>query len=405
MGIALTSFIISLIFYFKSKVLTYIYSSLFAFGSIFILIGADDLLFISLGSIIILISSLFIILIESNLNEDEKNYLNGSILFISLSSIIIIFSLFGAKLIIYFTLFAMFILFIISIFRSKVKYLNISFLLFITYLLIPYSTVFTIIFSLSSLSITMLLILQRLDILTNALDKYSDEKYHQYGEQKLQQYENSLMTFHNSNKELTSDIKTKEVMLREINHRVKNNIQMILSIYRLKLKSTLDIEQKNKLAQAEDIIIAMANIHELLYKQDDIDNIDFNTYFTNLANEIKRGYKEYNITFDIKTDVKLGIDESINLGIITNELITNSFKYAFADQEKKKGTITLNITKKDQTIYFDYGDSGKGYDPSNISKNSFGLMLINGIVKNLKGKFSYENNHTVITFIPKKERF
>ncbi len=202
----------------------------------------------------------------------------------------------------------------------------------------------------------------------------------------IAQQQNEKERFKIKVEEKTNDLKIaldeKGLLLKELNHRVKNNMQTIVSLVRLQADEIEDDKLQDMLITIQNRINAMSHLHELLYKQDDISHINSYEYFDLLIEEIKKSYdSDINIYFDIK--IKLKMEKAIYCGLILNELITNSLKYAFP---KKHGNINISLKKENQIYKLYISDNGIGYDQNNIS-NSLGLVLVNTLAKDqLAGK-------------------
>lgn len=197
----------------------------------------------------------------------------------------------------------------------------------------------------------------------------------------------------------TNDLKTaldeKELLLKELNHRVKNNMQTIVSLIRLQSDEIKDERLKDILLTIQNRINAMSHLHELLYKQENIAYVDVYEYLENLIEEVKDSYDTYiDIHLNIKT--KLKMEQSIYCGLIINELVTNSFKYAFPNKE---GNIFISLEKENEMIKLIVKDDGIGYDEKNANI-SLGLTLVNTLAVNqLKGNMNIDSKEGVITTI------
>ncbi|MDD2887593.1 MAG: 7TM diverse intracellular signaling domain-containing protein [Aliarcobacter sp.] len=197
----------------------------------------------------------------------------------------------------------------------------------------------------------------------------------------------------------TNDLKTaldeKELLLKELNHRVKNNMQTIVSLIRLQSDEIKDERLKDILLTIQNRINAMSHLHELLYKQENIAYVDVYEYLENLIEEVKDSYDTYiDIHLNIKT--KLKMEQSIYCGLIINELVTNSFKYAFPNKE---GNIFISLEKENEIIKLIVKDDGIGYDEKNANI-SLGLTLVNTLAVNqLKGNMNINSKEGVITTI------
>lgn len=202
----------------------------------------------------------------------------------------------------------------------------------------------------------------------------------------------------------TQDLKNaldeKELLLKELNHRVKNNMQTIVSLIRLQSDEIEDEKLRDILLTIQNRISAMGHLHELLYRQDNIEYIDVYEYFELLIEEVRDSYDSYiDIHLEIKT--KLKMEQAIYCGLIINELITNSFKYAFTNKEE--GNIFVSLKKEDGIIRLIVSDDGIGYD-KDTPTNSLGLTLVNTLAVNqLRGEIKIDSINGVKTMISWKE--
>ena len=195
----------------------------------------------------------------------------------------------------------------------------------------------------------------------------------------------------NRTKALASALDTERILIRELHHRVKNNLQFIVSLYRLKLRPSLDAIGKAKLVEAESNVRSIGKIHEILHAHQNISELAASVYINDLIKEIKRGYPQSNITVVIEADeVVLSIDHAIYCGLIINELVTNALKYAFDAHE---GEIILHLTYAQKTYCLEIYDNGKGFEWDD-ERDSFGLSLVKRLIHDeLKGTLHYEHAH------------
>lgn len=195
----------------------------------------------------------------------------------------------------------------------------------------------------------------------------------------------------------------KETLLKEIHHRVKNNLQIISSLLNLQANQTDDENLKRIMAEAKNRISSMALIHQKIYQSENLSSIDFQAYIEQMVQSMESLFNssKKQITYNINTNgIILDIDTSIPLGLIINELLTNIYKYAFADQNS--GTVTVILQKKNaEETELHISDNGKGLSPDFDlnSLNSLGLKLVKGLSNQLKGTIRFENNHGTHCFI------
>lgn len=181
----------------------------------------------------------------------------------------------------------------------------------------------------------------------------------------------------------------KDVLLREVHHRVKNNMQIISSILSMQSRNIDDPRLKEVLQESQNRIHSMALIHENLYNHKSLANIMFSTYIKSLTGNIARTYsnQQANIQFDYQIDdAYLPMDIAIPCGLIINELISNSFKYAFVN--KPSGIISIHFKNiKDDEYELTVADNGVGIPAEiNILKTkSLGMKILHRLVLQIDG--------------------
>lgn len=192
--------------------------------------------------------------------------------------------------------------------------------------------------------------------------------------------------------DLKQSLQDKEVLLKEIHHRVKNNLQVISSLLELQSKGIEDEAALTAIAEGKNRVQSIALIHQKLYQNDDIAAIEFKGFMEDLCSQVTSvfGYK-------VKTEidvpkVNLDIDTAVPLGLISNELITNSYKYAFKKEGDGKLEISLKETANGQYV-LSVQDNGPGLPKEfDIGKaNSLGLRLVKRLSKQLGGHVEYHN--------------
>lgn len=186
----------------------------------------------------------------------------------------------------------------------------------------------------------------------------------------------------------------KEVLLKEIHHRVKNNLQIIKSLIRLQGIGERDEHLNDVLNEFEQRVSSMALVHEALYKSGDLAKVDVNSYYEDLVNDLIFAYNlQQNVEAKISIDMEnLGIDTLVPLGLLTNEIISNSLKHGL--EANTNGIITVDLKKiEDDRCELFIGDNGKGFDfeQERTSRNSLGTELILTLVEQLDGEYEFSN--------------
>ena len=195
--------------------------------------------------------------------------------------------------------------------------------------------------------------------------------------------------------QLKDSLKEKEIMLREIHHRVKNNLQIISSLLKLQSSYIKDLEVVEYFNVSQYRIKSMALIHQQLYRSDSLNKIDFQEYLSTLSKDILSIYFNRSKKIEIDVDSKnifFGIDTAIPCGLLISEMLSNSLKHAFP--ERKNGEIILKLTKLNGEKYnLLYRDDGVGL-PHNFDfekPDSMGMELIHSLVEQLDGTVEIKN--------------
>ena len=193
---------------------------------------------------------------------------------------------------------------------------------------------------------------------------------------------------------LQSSLEEKDTLLKEIHHRVKNNLQIISSLLFLQSCKIKDEENLYIFQESQNRIKSMALVHEKLYQSKELSRINFREYIYNLSEFIYQTYKNQSadIEFEYKLDdIFMPIDDAVPLGLILNELLTNSVKYAFRDfnsENKKKKIIEIKLKKESGQLLFEVSDNGVGLPKDfDIQKSeSLGLKLVSNLAQQVQGE-------------------
>jgi PAS domain S-box-containing protein len=187
-----------------------------------------------------------------------------------------------------------------------------------------------------------------------------------------------------------ASLQEKEVLLKEIHHRVKNNLQIISSLLNLQTQGITDVGTLQAMRDSQARVRSMALIHEKLYQSESLANIEFGEYVKSLANDLFRTYRGQAGRVQLKVQVDevfLGLDQAVSCGLILNELMTNSLKYAFPNG--KSGTIWVELSAgHGRVVSLRVADDGIGIPPDFDIYNakSLGLQLVNNLAKQLDAK-------------------
>ena len=216
-------------------------------------------------------------------------------------------------------------------------------------------------------------------------------------------------------RELANSLKEKELLLKEVHHRVKNNMQVISSLLNIQAETVADEVFTELLGESQQRIKSMALIHENLYQSDNLLEIDFEDYINMLANSLHRFYSVPGVivSLDIQVDnVALDIETAVPCGLIINELISNSLKHAFKGLEGNgldgRGQIYVRFRSVGCQYVLEIGDNGKGLpgDFSVDSTTSMGMEIVSILTQQIDGCLNFESKegaHFEIAF-PRKEK-
>ncbi|NDK56122.1 ligand-binding sensor domain-containing protein [Pontibacter fetidus] len=187
----------------------------------------------------------------------------------------------------------------------------------------------------------------------------------------------------------------KELLLQEVHHRVKNNLQIVISLLNLQARHIQDPATKEVMQAIRSRVRSMALLHERLYRHNNLEHINLEEYFREICESLYAAYgvSEENVTLYLKIpDVTIDLDSAITLGLIVNELISNSLKYAFQDAATGKLGIELHQLENDHYQLMVW-DNGIGAAEGLNQQKSFGLQLVASLTKKLGGEIKYENNN------------
>jgi two-component sensor histidine kinase len=197
----------------------------------------------------------------------------------------------------------------------------------------------------------------------------------------------------------------KQLLLKEIHHRVKNNFQIITSLVQLQAKNIKDPHALEVIKEGQNRIKSMALIHQKLYQQKGL-LIDLKDYSCKLFKDINIMFSDcdVDVSIEIPDEYQIDIDTAIPLGLVLNELITNAFKYAFKPEHNNK--FVIKLIKGNEFNQLVVSDNGKGSGVVDVNKeNSIGIKLVSDLAKQLHGKLEVVKDNGTNFIVTFKETF
>ena len=184
---------------------------------------------------------------------------------------------------------------------------------------------------------------------------------------------------------ISTALSEKETLLKEIHHRVKNNLQVISSLLGMQSLSIKDEQAKSAIQEGRSRVHSMSLIHQHLYKDDQLSGVPMSFYVKKLCQDLIATYQvgdqEIVLYDQIDKNLVLDVETVVPLGLILNELISNSLKYAF--EGRAKGLITVKLYEVKDVLHLEVNDDGIGFDPSGEVPDSFGLRLVHSFQQKL----------------------
>jgi PAS domain S-box-containing protein len=206
---------------------------------------------------------------------------------------------------------------------------------------------------------------------------------------------NNIVEIKEAEDKIKASLNEKELLLRELHHRVKNNLQIILSLINLQSNGIKDQEDLEIFRESQSRVKSLAIIHEKLYQSADFASINFKEYIQSLVSYLLSYYSKTNITVDIdvEKDLVLNMDTAVPCGLIINELVTNSIKFAFP--EEKTGKIYIRLNQEDGSLILIIGDNGIGLPDGMDFETSqkLGLQLVKTLTDQLEGTVQYNGEY------------
>ena len=206
-----------------------------------------------------------------------------------------------------------------------------------------------------------------------------------------QRYKNFLQ-FEVENQIIEQSLKEKDTLLREIHHRVKNNLQVISALLTLQSKYVSDDKAKDALKVGEGRVQSMALIHQDLYQHDNLKGVNVKDYIENLVKNLIDSYKTEKLVISLHSDIQpifLDVDTMIPLGLVVNEIVSNALKHAFTN--KIEGNIYITLQENLDALQLKIRDDGIGTSVVDLEGKSFGFSLIKSFARRLNAKVDVVN--------------
>jgi two-component sensor histidine kinase len=186
---------------------------------------------------------------------------------------------------------------------------------------------------------------------------------------------------------LNDSVREKDVLLKEVHHRVKNNLQVISSLVNLHAGSVEDEKVQGVLKELENKVSSMALVHEVLYASGDFSSLPMDVYISRLAENLSSfAAVTAPVSLDVNAEsISLPLDLAIPCALILVELMTNAYKYAF--KEDQRGTITIDFRRLDKSLELAVGDNGQGFDTEALS-SGMGSTIVRALTEQLKGQLT-----------------
>jgi PAS domain S-box-containing protein len=194
---------------------------------------------------------------------------------------------------------------------------------------------------------------------------------------------------------IRNSLKEKETLIKEIHHRVKNNMQVISSLLLLQSQQIQDEKVLELYKESQMRIKSMALVHEKLYQSPDLSRIEFIGYIRSLTHVLASANRNANVQLQVETlsnEIYLSIDIAIPCGLIINELVSNAYKHAFPHSRKGIIKVALNFQEKNNNYALVISDDGIGVNVPEQKTSSLGLHLVKALTTQINGQFRYYND-------------
>ncbi len=193
---------------------------------------------------------------------------------------------------------------------------------------------------------------------------------------------------------INSALNEKDILLAEIQHRVKNNLAVIIGLFNLQKEGADNEKVKESLNEAKNRVLSIAMVHERLYKKSDLSKINLKNYISELTKEIvfSHSLSDKILVLEELENIEVDITKAVPIGLIINEAITNSLKHAFSDSQIEP-TIKVSLATNFDLVNIKMHDNGRGFTNTKRSDKSLGLTLIESLADQIDGNIHYSNGN------------
>jgi len=206
-----------------------------------------------------------------------------------------------------------------------------------------------------------------------------------------------MVNIRDREEKINNSLKEKEILLKEVHHRVKNNMQIISSLFNLQSTNIENDEERFQYEKSSSRVKAMALVYENIYQSEDFTHIAFPKYIANLFDSLIGLFNKFDkVTFENRVDdININLNQAIPCGLILNELLMNSMKHGFPNSAT--GVIIIDFQLRDHVVYIEYSDNGIGFadDIDFESADTLGFTLIKSLVNQLKGTIEFNSNEGI----------
>ncbi len=207
---------------------------------------------------------------------------------------------------------------------------------------------------------------------------------------------NSNKLLSEKNLVISEALKEKDSLMKEIHHRVKNNLQIVSSLLNIQSRFVKDQQAQKSIQDMKNRVISMSLVHQNLYNGKSVTHVYADEYLANLADSIYRTFNDFEEPVDFETDiahVEVGSNQAVKLGLITNEILTNAFKHAFPEHFDGKPTIRVRMNRVNTSIRLEVEDNGVGFNGNN-NEESYGYKMIKSLTRSMNGFLDIKENGT-----------